>query len=131
MSLMYVESRQGQTSTLIQQELIAAATPIGIRLELLDAVRKYFVRRLNPNDTQLQRFRRRALDVAQAIMNAKPELMLLALSEEVLAAVWPSEEIRSVQLSQTEVKALVMVEIYERRESEVPSSGAKSPQAQL
>src|SRR5262249_1656597 len=92
-----------RTLTLIQQDLMAAAIPIGIRFELLDAVRKYFVRRLNPSDAPLQRFRRRALDVAQSIMDSGPALTLPALADAALAALWPSEEIRSTQLSQTEV----------------------------
>jgi hypothetical protein len=118
------------TWTLIQQELIAAATPLAQRLELHDAVRKYFIRRLNPSDTTLLRFRRRALNVAQSIMDATPDITLPNLAQAVLTSLWPSEEIQSAQLSQTEVKALVMVELYERRESEVPAPGAKSSQAQ-
>ena len=119
-----------RTLVLIQQDLIAAGIPIGLRLELLDGVRKYFVRRLNPNDVSLQRFRRRALTVTQSIMDSNPGLTLPGLAEDALAALWPSEEIRSAQLSQTEIKALVMVELYERRESEVPEAGPESPQAQ-
>jgi hypothetical protein len=116
------------TWTLIQQELILAATPLAQRLELQEAARKYFIRRLNPNDTALQRFRRRALDVAQSIMDETPDVTLLALAQAVLTTLWPSEEILSAQLSQTEVKALVMVELYERRESEVPAIGSKPAQ---
>jgi hypothetical protein len=118
------------TWTLIQQELIIAATPLAQRLELQEASRKYFIRRLNPNDTALQRFRRRALKVAQSVMDEAPDVALLALAEAVLKALWPSEEILAAQLSQTEVKALVMVELYERRESEVPAPGSKPSQEQ-
>lgn len=120
-----------RTWTLIQQELISAGTTLAERLALDQAAKGYFVRRLNPLDASLQRLRSRALAIADQIIKANLDVTLLEVAREVLKALKNSEEQQCAEVSDHDIKALVMVELYERRESEIPALGTKSSKSQL
>lgn len=117
------------TITLIQQDLILDGTPAATLLELIRAARKYFVRRLNSGDVPLQQFRRRAVETARLLMESGPHLKLLAVAKAAFANLARSGELRAAQLSEPEVIALIMVELYEGREPEISTPGSESSQA--
>ncbi|WP_394697026.1 DUF4297 domain-containing protein [Pseudoxanthomonas japonensis] len=109
----------------IDQELHRDGVSLGRRLDLGVASKSYYVRSLRSNDAALRSDRRVLVSAAENALRKNPELRMLELAEVALEHAKLDPIYGMAELSDSEALVLVMVEIYERSNDEIPTSNSQ------
>lgn len=107
----------------IDQELHHDGVALGRRAALRTASKSYYVRSLGSSDAALRADRRILVAAAENALADTPNLRLLELAEAALAVAEMESSYGVASLTEDEALALVMVELYERSDDEVPPPG--------
>jgi len=106
----------------IDEELRHDGVTLARRLSLGSASKTYYVRSLRPNDAALRSDRRILVSAAENALKKNSELRMLELAEVALGHSKLDSAYGVAGLTDDEALVMVMVELYERSNDEVPTS---------
>lgn len=120
---------EDRTWALIHQDLINSSLALVRRVQLDQAFKDYYLRMLNPLDLTLNELRKRIVTALQNFTSVSPTIGLMDLAEAVHSELESSNEFTNAALKKDELLVMVMVEIYEGQDPEVPSTFTQPAQA--